>query len=314
MKKPCIGIIGAGKVGSETANKILSYHLADCILFDASVNLAQARALDLSHSTPVMNSHVKITASGDFSLLKKCNVIVVTAGMPRKEGMTRDDLLESNFKIIAEVASNIKKYAADSIVIVVTNPLDTMTYALWKLSGLQPEKVIGMAGELDSARFVHYIATETNIASGNIDTLVLGSHGDLMVPLVSQTYIKSQPITKILSDKQIKIITEKTRDAGGEIVKLSGNGSGFYAAASCITEMINCILNDKREILCCSVKTSGEYNLDSVFIGLPAVIGRNGVEQIIKLQIPEKESIMLSKAAQHLTAMQFQVDNLMNFA
>ncbi|HEX2957994.1 MAG TPA: malate dehydrogenase [Chitinispirillaceae bacterium] len=312
MTKTCIGIIGAGKVGSETANKIMHYNLADCILFDESIGLAQARALDLSHSASTSGTHVKITACDSFSELKRCNVIVVTAGLPRKEGMCRDDLFNVNLSIIKEVADNIKRYAKDAIVIMVTNPLDTMSYALWRLTGLPSNHIIGMAGELDSARFRHYISIETNVDSGSIETLVLGSHGDLMIPLVSHTHIRSTPLTALLPEEKIRIIAEKTRDAGGTIVKLSGNGSGFYAAASCITEMINSIINDKKKILCCSVKTSGEYDLDSVYIGLPTVLGKNGVEKIMQLNLPPDESDLLKNAAQHLIAMQVKTDTLLS--
>jgi malate dehydrogenase len=311
MNKPCIGIVGAGKVGSEVANKIMHNRLGNCILFDASIGLAQARALDLSHSASVSDTHVKITACDSFSELKRCDVIVVTAGAPRKEGMSRDDLFNVNLAVVREVAENIRRYAADAIVIMVTNPLDTMSYALWRISGLPSNHIIGMAGELDGARFKHYISTEANIDPGSIETLVLGSHGDLMVPLVSHTYIRSTPLTALLPQEKISIIAEKTRDAGGEIVKLSGNGSGFYAAASCIVEMVNSIINDKKKILCCSVKSAGEYGLDSLFIGLPAVIGKNGIENIIQLNLPPVETELLRNAAQHLIAMQDKTDSLL---
>jgi malate dehydrogenase len=312
MSKPCIGIIGAGKVGSEVANKIMQNRLGDCLLFDTSIGLAQARALDLSHSASVSDTHVKITACDSFSELKRCNVIVVTAGLPRKEGMSRDDLFSVNLAAIKDVGENIRRYATDAIVIMVTNPLDTMSYALWRISGLPSNHIIGMAGELDSSRFKHYISVETNVAPGSIETLVLGSHGDLMVPLVSHTHIRSTPLTRLLSMEKIQIITEKTRDAGGEIVKLSGNGSGFYAAASCIVEMVNSIINDKKKILCCSVKTLGEYELEPLYIGLPAVIGKNGVENIIQLDLPPDESKLLSSAAEHLIAMQVKTDALLS--
>jgi malate dehydrogenase len=311
MNKPCIGIVGAGKVGSEVANKIMHNRLGDCILFDTSIGLAQARALDLSHSASVSDTHVKIIACDSFSELKRCNVIVVTAGVPRKEGMSRDDLFNVNLAVIREVAENIRRYAADAIVIMVTNPLDTMSYALWRMSGLPSNHIIGMAGELDGARFKHYISTEANIDPGDVETLVLGSHGDLMIPLVSHTYIRSTPLSALLSEEKIRIIAEKTRDAGGEIVKLLGNGSGFYAAASCIVEMVNSIINDKKKILCCSVKSSGEYGLDSLFIGLPAVIGKNGVENIIQMNLPPDETKLLRNAAQHLIVMQVKTDTLM---
>ncbi len=311
MNKPCIGIVGAGKVGSEVANKIMQNHLGDCLLFDASVGLAQARALDLSHSASASDTHVKITACDTFSELKRCGVIVVTAGLPRKEGMSRDDLFNVNLAVVKDVAVNIRRYAADAIIIMVTNPLDTMSYALWRMSGLPSHHIIGMAGELDSSRFKHYISVEANVDPCSVETLVLGSHGDLMVPLVSHTHIRSTPISALIPDEKIKVIAEKTRDAGGEIVKLSGNGSGFYAAASCIVEMINSIINDKKKILCCSVKTSGEYNLDSLYIGLPAVIGKYGVENIIQLNLPPDESKMLRNAAQHLIAMQAKTDTLL---
>lgn len=312
--KPCIGIIGAGRVGSETANKILQHRLADCILFDTSAGLAQARALDLSHSVPISDSHVKISAAGSYSDLKKCGIIVITAGLPRKEGMTRDDLFNVNIAIVKELAAQISRYAADAIVIVVTNPLDTMSYAFWRLTGLPSGQIIGMAGELDSSRFRYYISVAADVDPGNVDTLVLGSHGDLMIPLISHTYIRSLPVRSILSENTIHTISEQTRNAGGEIVKLSGSGSGFYAAASCVVEMINCIINDKKKILCCSVKTSGDYGLDQVFIGLPVVIGKNGVENIIQLKLPEEESIMLQHAAQHLIAMQVKTDKLLALA
>lgn len=309
--KPCIGIIGAGRVGSETANKILQNRLADCILFDTSTGLAQARALDLSHSVPISNSPVKISAADSYSALKKCNIIVITAGLPRKEGMSRDDLFNVNLEIVKEIGAQINKHAADAVVIVVTNPLDTMSYALWRLTGLPPGQIIGMAGELDSSRFRYYVSVAADVDPGNVDTMVLGSHGDLMIPLISHTYIRSLPVRSILSEDTIHSISEQTRNAGGEIVKLSGNGSGYYAAASCIVEMINCIINDKKKILCCSVKTSGDYGLDKVYIGLPVVIGKNGVEKIIQLKLPEEESIMLQNAAQHLIAMQVKTDKLL---
>jgi malate dehydrogenase len=213
--------------------------------------------------------------------------------------------------IIKDVAVHIRKYVTDAIVIVVTNPLDTMTYALWKLTELPSHQLIGMAGELDRARFKHYIACETGVDTDNVQAMVLGSHGDLMVPLVSHTYVKNQPLANVLQEQQISCITERTRGAGGEIIKLSRDGSGFYAAASCITHLVDCILNNKKDIMCCSVKAGGEYKLDAVFVGLPAVIGAGGVERIIELTLQEKETWMLNKAAQHLSAMQIKVDNML---
>lgn len=302
-KKNKIALVGAGNIGGSLAHLASLKNLGDVVLVDVNDGVAKGKALDISQSSAVEGFSVKISAGNDFSLIENSDVVIVTAGIARKPGMSRDDLLATNTSIIKSVGENIKKFAPNAFVIVITNPLDAMVYVMQKVSGLPKNKVVGMAGVLDSSRMSYFLSQEFNVSIDNVHSCVLGGHGDTMVPLIRYSTIAGIPIPDMLkmgfsSTQKIAEIVQRTRDGGAEIVKLLGSGSAFYAPASSAIEMAESYLFDKRKILPIAANLQGEYGLNDLYIGVPAIIGKNGVERIIELQLNAEEKIMFDSSVE----------------
>jgi len=296
-----VTLVGAGGVGSQIAAYLALKNCADeIVLVDIVEGVPQGKALDLQQSCALTNSNVKIIGSNDYAPTKDSDVVVITAGLPRKPGMSRDDLVEVNSKIITAVISEVIKYSPNSILILVTNPLDAMVKLAYQLSGFQKHRVMGMAGVLDSSRFKTLLALESGAKMENVEAMVLGGHGDSMVPVISNCKINGTPITKIISAEKISQIVEKTRNGGAEIINLLKNGSTIFAPALSIAEMVDTILTDNKKILPCSVLLEGEYGINDLFIGVPVRLGRNGVEEIIELKLTEDEKEAFQKSVQHI--------------
>jgi malate dehydrogenase len=294
IKKPLIALIGAGNIGGTLAHLIGLKKLGDVVMVDVNEGVAKGKALDIEQSSVVENYDTKFSASSDFSTIANADVVIVTAGIARKPGMSRDDLLNTNTKIISEVAQNIKKYASDALVIVITNPLDAMVWVMQKVSGLPANKVIGMAGVLDSSRMSLFLAREFNVSVDSIHACVLGGHGDTMVPLIRYSTVAGIPIPDLIAmnlstQERIDAIIQRTRDGGAEIVKLLGNGSAYYAPATSAIAMAESYLYNKREILPVACMLNGEYGVKDLYIGVPAIIGINGVEKVLELKLNQAE-------------------------
>ncbi len=287
MKK--VSIIGAGNVGATTALFIAERELADVVLVDIVDGVPQGKGLDMTEAAPINRFDADVKGTNDYSEISGSDVIVVTAGLPRKPGMSRLDLLQKNAAIIGDVAGNVAKYAPESIVIMVTNPVDVMTYHAWKVTGFPQNRVMGQAGVLDSARFAAFIVMELGVSVEDISAMVLGGHGDEMVPLPRYTTVSGIPITELLPPEIIDRLIERTRKGGSEIVGLLKTGSAFYAPAAAVTRMVETILKDKKRILPCSAYLNGEYGAHDVYIGVPVKLGVNGVEEIIELKLTQAE-------------------------
>ncbi|MGI6461474.1 MAG: malate dehydrogenase [Candidatus Hydrogenedentales bacterium] len=305
-----IACIGAGNVGATVAQYCLDMQLGDVVLFDIVEGLPQGKGLDLTQAGPVRGYSCSATGTNDYRDIAGSNICVVTAGLPRKPGMSRDDLVEKNGAIITGICENILRYAPESVVIFVTNPLDVMAYLALKKLGYPPRKVVGMAGTLDSARLRTFVASELGVSMKNVDTMVLGSHGDEMVPLPAYTTVSGVPITQLLSEDKIEAIVERTRKGGGEIVALLKTGSAYYAPAASVARMVQCILNDERQILPCSAFLTGQYGLKDVFVGVPVRLGEGGVEEIIELELTPAQREALHKSA---GAVREGIQSLKNF-
>ena len=302
-KKNKIALIGAGNIGGSLAHLASLKNLGDVVLVDVNDGVAKGKALDISQSSAVEGFSAEISAGNDFSLIENSDVVIVTAGIARKPGMSRDDLLATNTSIIKSVGENIKKFAPNAFVIVITNPLDAMVYVMQKVSALPKNKVVGMAGVLDSSRMSYFLSQEFNVSIDNVHSCVLGGHGDTMVPLIRYSTIAGIPIPDMLkmgfsSTQKIAEIVQRTRDGGAEIVKLLGSGSAFYAPASSALEMAESYLFDKRKILPIAANLQGEYGLNDLCIGVPAIIGKNGVEKIIELQLNAEEKTMFDNSVE----------------
>ena len=300
-KRNKIALIGAGNIGGTLAHLAGLKNLGDVVLFDVNEGAAKGKALDLAQSSTIEGYDANFIGGSDYSAISDSDVVIVTAGIPRKPGMSRDDLLATNTAIIKTVGENIAKYAPNAFVIVVTNPLDVMVYVLQKVSGLPKNKVVGMAGVLDSARMSLFLAQEFGVSVENVNSFVLGGHGDTMVPLVRYSTISGIPLPDLIamglsSKERIDAIMQRTRDGGGEIVKLLGNGSAFYAPATSAIAMAESYLFDKKKIMPMAVCLNGEYGVRDLYIGVPAVIGGNGVEKVIELQLNAEEKAMFENS------------------
>ncbi len=307
MGRKKIAVIGAGKVGA-TLVQILAYkQLGDIVLWNRTVDKAQGIALDILESAPVEGFDVKIKATGELADIKDSDVVVITAGIPRKEGMSRDDLLAVNAALISSFTEGIKTYAPNAVLVVVTNPLDAMVYLTMKKTGFQKNRVIGMAGILDSARLREFIAMETGASVKDITTLVLGSHGDTMVPLVRHTRIGGVPIEDIVPKEKITAMVERTRNGGAEIIKLEKDSSAYYAPASSLALIVESILLDKKMVLPCSAYVEGEYGINGIFMGVPVVVGAGGIEKIVQLNLNDDEKRDLAASAEKIRALVSQM-------
>lgn len=298
-----IALIGAGNIGGTLAHLSGLKNLGDVVVLDLNEGTAKGKALDIEQSSVVENFDSAMIGTNDYKDIADSDVVIVTAGIPRKPGMSRDDLLATNVKIISSVAEGIKENAPDAFVIVITNPLDAMVHVMQKVSGLPANKVVGMAGVLDSSRFGLFLAREFNVSIEDVNSFVLGGHGDTMVPLVRYSSIAGIPIPDLIemgwtSKTKIEEIVQRTRDGGAEIVKLLGNGSAFYAPASSAIKMAESYLFDKRKILPVAAKLNGEYSVDGLYIGVPAIIGKNGVEKIVEVKLNTQELTMFKRSVE----------------
>ena len=290
-----ISLIGAGQIGGTLAHLIgIKELVKEVVLFDVASGIAKGKALDIAQSSSVDGFNVKLSGTDNYEDIKNSDVIIITAGVPRKPGMSRDDLLGINLKIIKQVAQGIKKNSPDAFVICITNPLDVMVMALQKYSGLSANKVVGMAGILDSSRFKLFLSLELNVPVKDIEAMVMGGHGDTMVPLPRFTKVSGKPLLDLvkegkISEERLESINQRTRDGGAEIVKFLEKGSAFYAPAASGTQMAEAYLNNSKQILPCAVFLNGEYGFKDVYAGVPVVIGKNGVEKIEEIELDEKE-------------------------
>jgi malate dehydrogenase len=300
MKKTKVSIIGAGFVGSTAANLLAGKDICDIVLVDIIEGVPQGKALDMQESSSILGFDSKIIGTNDYKDTKDSDIVVITAGVARKPGMTRDDLIGINSKILFSASKEVAKYSPNAIIIVVSNPLDAMVYIAKKVSGFEKNKVMGMAGVLDSARFKTFISLKTGISSKNINAMVLGGHGDDMVPLSRLANIGGVPISELLSEEKIKKIEERTRNGGAEIVNYLKTGSAYFAPAASIVLMVEAIILDKKTLLSAAVWLEGEYGYENMFMGVPVVLGKDGVESIIELNLLESEKAALDKTAKNV--------------
>lgn len=287
--KAKVSVIGAGNVGATAASLLAYQGIADVVIFDILEGIPQGKALDMREACPLWNSAVSVTGTNNFQDTANSDIIVVTAGFPRKPGMSRDDLLHANAEVIRRVVRETAKLSPESIIIVVTNPMDVMTYVAWETSGFHPHKVIGMGGVLDSSRFRTFVSMELGISVDDIEALVLGGHGDQMVPLPEHTTVKGIPITRLLGKEHVDRLIERTRHGGAEIVALLKTGSAFYAPAAAACQMVKSILFDEKRLLPCSAYLNGEYGIKNLYVGVPVILGKNGIERILELDLSEEE-------------------------
>ena len=296
MNRKVAVVGGAGNVGATVAHAIAAKELADVVIIDIAEQKAAGMALDMYEACPIEKSDARVIGGGDWAEASGADIVVITSGKPRKPGMSRDDLVRDNFAIMESIAPNLVKHCPDAIVIPVANPLDAMAQALLKLSKFPRERIIGMAGVLDSARMRTFIAMELNVSVENVHAFVLGGHGDTMVPLPRYSTVAGIPITELLSKDQIEAISKRTANGGAEITKLVGT-SAWYAPGSAATEMVEAILKDKKKILPCSVYLQGEYGIQDLFVGVPAKLGAKGLEEIIEIKLSTEEQAALQNSA-----------------
>ena len=291
MGRKKIALIGGGQIGGNLALIATQKELGDVVIFDIpqSEGMVKGKALDIMQLRPHDGYDTEIIGTSNYNDIKGSDVIIITAGIPRKPGMDREDLMSINLGIMKDVATNVKKYAPEAFVIVISNPLDAMVYAFHKLSGFNKNKVVGMAGALDSGRFRAFIAMETGYSVQDVSCMVLGGHGDSMVPITRLATIGGVPVTDLIPAKRLKEIEDRARFAGGEIVKLFGNGSAFYAPAQCAMEMAEAYLKDKKRVIPCAALCEGEFGVNGFFIGVPTVIGSGGIEKIIEFNLTDEE-------------------------
>ncbi|MDP7180665.1 MAG: malate dehydrogenase [Candidatus Woesearchaeota archaeon] len=300
MKRKKISIVGSGNLGATAGHLIALKELGDVVLVDIVEGMPQGKALDMSEAMPVEGSDVEIIGSNGYEATKDSDIVVITAGIPRKPGMSRDDLLETNTKIVKTVAENVVKYCPNAFYILVSNPLDAMVFVASKVTKVAKNKIVGMAGILDSARFRSFIADEANVSVENVNAFVMGGHGDTMLPLVRYSNIAGIPISEMISSEKVEQIVERTRKGGGEIVGLLKTGSAYYAPATAVVEMVEAVLKDKKKILPCAAYLSGEYGVDELFIGVPVKLGANGVEEIIEVKLDDSEKELFDKTVSHV--------------
>ncbi|MBC63391.1 MAG: malate dehydrogenase [Chloroflexi bacterium] len=292
-----VSVVGAGNVGATTAQRIYEKGHSDVVLVDIVEDMPQGKALDLLESGPVIGTDAKIIGSNSYDETANSDVVVITAGIARKPGMSRDDLLLTNMKIVGSVTEEIAKRSPNAILVIVSNPLDAMVQHAYKVSGFPKERVVGMAGILDTARFRSFLAAELNVSVTNVSAYVLGGHGDSMVPLIGSTSVGGVPISSLIKPDRLEEIVQRTRDGGAEIVSLLKTGSAYYAPSAASAQMVESILLDKKEILPCAAFLQGEYGINNLYAGVPIKLGASGVEEIIQVDLTEEESIALKNSA-----------------
>jgi len=299
MKK--VTVVGAGNVGATAAQRIAEKELADVVLIDIVDGVPQGKALDLTEAAPIEKHDAHLVGTNIYEDTKDSEIVIITAGIPRKPGMSRDDLISTNAGIMKSVTEQIVKFSPNAVIIIVSNPLDAMCHVAFDASGFPKNRVIGMAGILDSARFRAFISMELGVSVENTHAFVLGGHGDTMVPLPRYSTVAGIPITELMSEDRIDALVKRTRNGGAEIVSLLKTGSAYYAPASAAVEMAEAILKDKKKILPCAAYLEGEYNINGLFIGVPVKLGKNGIEEIIEIKLTEEEQKALNHSADAVT-------------
>ncbi len=305
-----VTVIGAGNVGATVAN-VLAHKdfVKEIALIDIVGNLAKGKALDTWQQAPIDHYSTHLVGGDDYSLTKDSDIVVITAGVPRKPGMSRDDLISTNAKIVNSVTENILKHTSNPIIIVVSNPLDVMTYACWKHSGLPDSRVMGMAGILDTARYRAFLAEALNVSPKDIQAMLLGGHGDTMVPLPRYTTVAGIPVQELIDKETLDAIVQRTRVGGGELVQLMGT-SAWYAPGAAAAQMVEAILKDEKRIFPCCVRLNGQYGMKDIFLGVPVKLGKDGIEQIIELQLNDEEMKLLEASAEHVKAVMDVYDKM----
>ena len=305
-----VTVIGSGNVGATVANVLAHKDLVnEIVLLDIQGDMAKGKALDMWQQAPVDYYSTRITGTDDYAKTADSDIVVITAGIPRKPGMSRDDLISTNANIVSSVTAQIMKYSANPIIIVVSNPLDVMTYAAWKTSGLPSSRVFGMAGILDTARYRAFLAEALNVSPKDIQAVLMGGHGDTMVPLPRYTTLSGIPVTELIDEASLDAIVERTKVGGGELVKLMGT-SAWYAPGAAAAQMVESILKNENRIYPCCALLNGEYNLNGVFVGVPVKLGANGIEQLIELKLNESEMALLNDSADQVRQVMEVYDGL----
>lgn len=311
MARPKITVVGAGNVGGTTAQRLAEKNLYDVVLVDINEGMAQGKALDLSQAGPVCGYDTRVVGTKDYAATAGSSIAVITSGIPRKPGMSRDELLATNAKIVKSVVTELVSRSPNIILILVTNPLDAMVHMALRVSGLPKSKIIGMAGVLDSARMRTFIAEELNVPSTEVEAMVLGGHGDTMVPLPRYTTVKGRPVSELMSKEKLDAIVKRTRDGGAEIVGLLKTGSAFYAPSASAVSMVEAIHKDEKRVMPCAVLCEGEYGLKNVIVGVPVKIGSGGAEQIMEYDLTSDERAALDTSANAVRELCSTVDRLM---
>ena len=292
-----ITVVGAGFVGSTLVQRLAERDYADVVMYDIVPNMPQGKALDMLQAGPVLGYDSLVTGTNEYADTANSDIVVITSGFPRKPGMTRDDLVKKNQEIVTQVTEQIAKHSPNAILVVVTNPLDAMAQLALHVSGFPRERVIGMAGVLDTARFRTFIAQEVGASVRDVQAYVLGGHGDTMVPLSRMCTVAGVPIAQLIPAERIEQIVQRTRDGGAEIVKLLGTGSAYFAPSASVLQMVDSILLDKKMIVPCAVYLTGEYGINNLFVGVPAKLGEKGIEQVVEIELSEEERTLLQKSA-----------------
>ena len=308
MARPKIALIGGGNIGGVLAEQIAYRGLGDVVIFDVVEGLPQGKALDMAEGAPLVGSDSKIRGTNDYEGIADADLVIITAGLARKPGMSRDDLLKTNLSIMKSVAEGVRDNAPNAYVIVISNPLDAMVYTFKEVSGFPKNRVVGMAGVLDSTRFRSFVAWELGVSVRDVSALVLGGHGDTMVPLVRYCTVAGVPVTQFLSREKIDEIVERTKGAGGEVVALLKTGSAFVSPALSAIEMAESILLDKKRVLACACLCEGEYGVDGLYVGVPCVLGAGGVERIIEVEMDESERKLFDASLEHVRTLVDQIE------
>jgi len=311
MARKKITVIGAGNVGASCAAYASAEELGDVVLVDIIEGVPQGKGLDMFEAAPVLGMDTKIIGTNNYERTQGSDLIIITAGIARKPGMSRDDLLATNVKIVGEVAEKAASYSPDAIIIVVSNPLDAMVYTAWKKSGFNPRRVMGMAGVLDTARFRCFLADEIGVSVEDVHAIVLGGHGDSMVPLTRYCFVGGIPVTNFISPERLEEIVQRTRQGGAEIVGLLKTGSAYYAPAASAVQMAKSVLRDKKRLLPVAAYLNGEFNEKGIFVGVPAILGQAGVEKVIELDLTPAEHEAFEKSVEAVRELTAQVDKIM---
>ncbi|HTP42452.1 MAG TPA: malate dehydrogenase [Nitrospiria bacterium] len=311
MKRAKITIVGAGNVGGSTAQRVVADGLGDVVLIDIEEGLARGKALDLAEAASLYRSDCRVTGGSDYAATAHSDIVVITSGSPRKPGMSRDDLLKINTGIVRQVTEQVARHSPQAVLIIVSNPLDAMTYVAHRVSRFPPERVVGMAGALDAARFKAFLAEALSVSVNSIETVVLGGHGDTMVPLTRQTTIGGVPVASLLPEDRLEAIVQRVRDGGAEIVNLLKTGSAYFAPSAAVAEMVRAVVLNQRKLLPCAAYCRGEYGVQNLFVGVPALLGSGGVERIVPMELTARERAAFQKSVDAVQDLCRLIDRLL---